>query len=309
MTAMDPRAMTTPDETADEPKPQTAGLARLRDWLGRLRPTKSDADAFREEIEELLEEQEASADQSQEAPQERTLLRNVLKAARLRVDDVMVPRADVIAVADDTPLDELVRIAHEAAHSRLPVYHETLDDVVGMLHIKDLLGFWETGKPFDLKAVLRKTLFVPPSLPVLDLLLQMRAARVHMAMVVDEYGGIDGLVTIEDLVEQIVGEIEDEHDDEEEAEIIERPDGAMDLAARLDVQALEEKLGMTLLDEEDREDVDTVGGLVASIAGRLPRRGEVITHPMGLTFEVIDADLRRIKRLRLRPRPAPEAAS
>ena len=273
----------------------------VSDFFARLFPVKPASEALREEIEEILEEHEAQDTPQTEAPQERTLLRNVLKAANLRVDDVMVPRADIIGLSDDMPLDQLVQLAQEAAHSRLPVYHETLDNVVGMLHIKDMLAFWHDGSAFDLKSILRKTLFVPPSLPVLDLLLQMRASRVHMAMVVDEYGGIDGLVTIEDLVEQIVGEIEDEHDEEEAPDLVERPGGMLEMSARYDVAQLEARLGLTLLDEEEREDIDTVGGLVASIAGRLPRRGEVITHPAGVAFEVLDADLRSVKRLRLRP--------
>lgn len=285
------------------PKPSANSVRRLREWLARIRPQKPAADALREEIEEILEEHEAQESQGGEEEQaERVLLRNVLKVGGLRVDDVMVPRADIIAVEANKPLEELVATAREAAHSRLPVYHDTLDDVIGMLHIKDLLAYWGSAKPFLIEAVLRKTLFVPPSLPVLDLLLQMRASRIHMALVVDEYGGIDGLVTIEDLVEQIVGEIEDEHDEEEESTLVERPDGSLEMAARLDVTELEEKLGESVLDAEEREIIDTVGGLVASAAGRVPRRGEIITHPSGLTFEILDADPRRVKRLRLRPK-------
>ncbi|HAE00791.1 MAG TPA: magnesium/cobalt efflux protein, partial [Rhodospirillaceae bacterium] len=191
-------------------------------------------------------------------------------------------------------------------HSRYPVHRDSLDDVLGMVHIKDVLAATtEPKENFSVRAVMRKVLFVAPSMRVLDLLLQMRMNRLHMALVVDEYGGIDGLVTIEDLVEEIVGEIEDEHDIDRGPKIEHKPDGTWIADARLDIEDLEKRLGPILTDEERQEDIDTVGGLVFTLAGRVPIRGELIPHEeSGLEFEVLEADPRRIKRVRLRYRPA-----
>jgi CBS domain containing-hemolysin-like protein len=180
-----------------------------------------------------------------------------------------------------------------------------MDDVIGMIHIKDVLARLATAEAFDLGELVRRVLFVSPSIRVLDLLLQMRLERVHMAMVVDEFGGVDGLVTIEDLVEEIVGDIQDEHD-VEEIDMIDRPDGSILADARTEIEDFESRVGPVLSDEE-REDVDTLGGLVFNLAGRVPARGEVVRHTSGIEFEVVDADPRRVKRLRLRrlpPRPA-----
>ena len=270
---------------------------RVRDWLKGWR--RGGDDSLRESLEELLQEHDGGSDTPVES-EERVLLRNVLKVGELRVDDVMVPRADIIAVDSTATLDEVMDLFVQAQHSRLPVYRETLDDVTGMLHIKDLLEFWDGKKPFTMAPVIRKVLFVPPSMSVLDLLLQMRSTRVHMALVVDEFGGIDGLATFEDLVEQIVGEIEDEHDEVEGPLLVERADGTLEADARYPVEDLERRVGVALLDEEREEYVETLGGLIFSLLGRVPRRGELIEHPCGLAFEVIDADPRRVKRLRIR---------
>jgi CBS domain containing-hemolysin-like protein len=188
------------------------------------------------------------------------------------------------------------------AHSRLPVYRESLDDVRGVVHIKDVLAHTLKTEPFDLANMLRKVLFVSPSMRVLDLLLEMRLTRVHMAMVVDEYGGIDGLVTIEDMIEAIVGDIQDEHDAEEPG-MIERPDGSWLADARTDIAHFEEKVGALLTEEEREADIDTLGGLVVFLAGRVPTRGEIVRHSSGLQIEVVDGDPRRVKRLRLRNLP------
>jgi CBS domain containing-hemolysin-like protein len=192
----------------------------------------------------------------------------------------------------------------EHGHSRVPVYRETLDDVIGFIHVKDVLAPVADRRPARLERLLRKVLYVAPSLPILDLLVQMRQARTHIAMVVDEFGGIDGLVTIEDLIEEIVGEIEDEHDVPETPTLIERPDGSIIADARIPIDSVEEQHGVSLRHEGDDETVDTLGGLVFTLAGRVPKRGEVIAHPDGIEFEVLDADPRRIKRLRLRGLPA-----
>ncbi len=188
----------------------------------------------------------------------------------------------------------------------MPVYRETLDDIVGVVHIKDLMQYWGAESRAELGKMARRPLFVPPSMKVMDLLLQMRAARKHMAIVVDEYGDTDGLVTIEDLVEEIVGDIQDEHDVVEGPMMIDRPDGSIEADARTEIEEFESRVGCDLLPTEEDEEIDTLGGLVFSMLGRVPQRGEVVQHSCGLTFEVIDADPRRIKRLRVRPIPAQE---
>jgi CBS domain containing-hemolysin-like protein len=197
----------------------------------------------------------------------------------------------------------------EAGHSRLPVYRDSLDDVVGIVHVRDLLPFWGAPEGFDLNRVCRRAPFVPPSMRVVDLLLQMRTTRVHMALVVDEYGGTDGLITIEDLVEQIVGEIQDEHDVEAAPLFIDRPGGVIEADARTPIAALESRLGISLLAADEDEDIDTLSGLVSSLAGRVPVRGELIAHASGIEFEVVDADPRRVKRLRIRKVPTPRPVS
>src|SRR5215472_13424461 len=236
-------------------------------------------------------------------PQERLLIGNVLKIHDHSVADIMVPRVDIIAFDIERPFSELVKLLVEEGHSRVPVYRETLDDVIGYVHVKDALAPVVDRRPAKLAALLRKVLVVAPSLPVFDLLVQMRQARTHIAMVVDEFGGIDGLVTIEDVIEEIIGDIEDEHDVDAAPTLIERPDGTIIADARLPIETFEEQHGTRLRHNGDDEDVDTLGGLVFALAGRVPRRGEVIPHPGGLEFEVLDADPRRIKRLRVRGLP------
>lgn len=245
-------------------------------------------------------------------PDERQLITNIIELREITAVDVMVPRADIIAVSEDTSLGDLVKEMTKAAHSRMPVYRETLDDVVGMVHIKDVMQYWGATKQVALKSLLRKVMFVSPSMRALDLLLQMRAARTHLALVVDEFGGIDGLITIEDLVEQIVGEIDDEHDIVEGPKIVEHvdADGARWLLAdaRATVEEFEEVVG-EVLEEDEREETDTLGGLVFMLAGRVPARGEVVRHETGIEFEVTDVDPRRIKRLRVRNLPQSEQAT
>jgi CBS domain containing-hemolysin-like protein len=202
---------------------------------------------------------------------------------------------------EDLTLDQAIKLIQREGHSRFPVYRGNLDDIVGMVHIKDV--FAAVGRDpasFSLKGILRKPLLVVPTIPVLDLLLEMRAQRIHMALVVDEYGGIDGLVTIEDLVETIVGDISDEHDEVTSPTIVERPDGMIEMDARTTVEAFEQKMGPILTEEERAADIDTVGGLVFTLAGRVPARGELISHGSGVEFRVLEADTRRIRRLRVR---------
>jgi CBS domain containing-hemolysin-like protein len=231
------------------------------------------------------------------------LIGNILKVHDRTAADAMVPRVDIVALDVETSFPEVVKFMVEQGHSRVPVYRETLDNVIGFVHAKDLLGPAAERRETKLSLMLRKVLFVAPSVPILDLLVQMRQSRTHIAMVADEFGGIDGLVTIEDLIEEIVGEIEDEHDVADGPRLAERADGTLIADARTPIEVLEEHQGIRLRPSGEQEEVDTLGGLVSSLAGRVPTRGEVIPHPSGIEFEVLDADPRKIKRLRVRRSP------
>ena len=277
----------------------------LRAILRRLRRRERN-EAVREAIEELIEETPESDTPISE--DQRVLLANILKLRDKTVRDVMVPRVDIIGISANTPLDEVVRLIQAEAHSRYPVYRESLDDVIGMVHIKDVLAYWGRSKKFNLRDILRRVVFVAPTLPVLDMLLDMRRSRTHMALVVDEFGGTDGLLTIEDLVEEIVGEIEDEHDVAQAPTLARRMDGTIDVNGRTPVELLEKEIG-DVLSEDERREIDTVGGLIFSLLGRIPERGDVVRHPSGVEFEVLDVDPRRIRRLRVRPPAAPQAAA
>ncbi len=268
----------------------------FRGWLRKFLQPKNGADSLRDTIEELIE-QEDSVETA--GGDELIFLRNVLNLRNLTARDVMVPRVDIIAVDVEVPLRDLIELIGGKAHSRMPVFRDTLDDVVGMVHIKDVMAYRHDSAQFKLSEIVRRLLFVAPTMPILELLLQMRASRTHMALVVDEFGGVDGLITIEDLVEEIVGEIEDEHDADDAPTVVERSDGSFDIDARLPIPEFEQRMGAVLTQEERDDDIDTVGGLVFAIAGRVPGRGEVIRHESGIEFEVLEADPRRIKRLRL----------
>ncbi len=233
------------------------------------------------------------------ANHERMLIQNVLALRDMEGVDCMVPRVDINAIEVETPHEELLTLLKAKTHSRMPVYRETLDEVVGVLHVRDVLAALAAGKSLVLTELVREPMIVAPSMPVMDLLLEMRLKQTHLALVVDEFGGIDGLITIEDLVEQIVGEIRDEHETDEDPELVRRQDGTLIVDARLDIEAFEEEVG-AVLTEEEREDIDTLGGLVFSIAGEVPNRGALLTHSSGLEFEVLECDPRRIRRLRVR---------
>jgi magnesium and cobalt transporter len=269
----------------------------LQDWIRKVLRNRNGNPSVRDTLDELIEERDDA--EAPIAENERVLLANVLDLNDRTVGDVMVPRADIVAIGATASLSEIIETITKEGHSRIPVYRNNLDDALGMTHIKDILAWRKDERSFSIMDILRQVLFVSPSMRVLELLLEMRVTRRHMALVVDEHGGVDGLVTIEDLVEEIVGEIEDEHDKQDEPKLLQRDDGAFDADARVTIAALEEKIGPIATDEE-REDCDTLGGLVFSLAGRVPIRGELVTHPSGLEFEVLDADPRRIKRLRLR---------
>lgn len=227
----------------------------------------------------------------------------------LRVEDVAVPRTDIAAVSLDASLEEVLKVFRESNYSRLPVYKDGLDTPVGFIHLKDLAlkhGFnGETGD-FELKPMLRPLIYAPPSMPIGVLLQKMQTDRIHIALVIDEYGGVDGLLTIEDLIEQVIGEITDEHDEEEQESWIEESPGVYLCQARADLEEFEKMLGVDLVDDPDDEDVDTLGGLAFMLSGHIPTRGEVLKHPAGFDFEIVEADPRKIKRIRVR-KSKPEA--
>jgi CBS domain containing-hemolysin-like protein len=290
------------------------------------------AGSVRDDLQVVLDA--SQSDEVDFSAVERTMLRNILSLHERRIADVMVHRADVIAVKREIPLGELMDLFERAAHSRLVVYNETLDDPEGMVHIRDLLAFMTAKarvpeaartrrkKPFpaglDLRAVdlalplseaniIRKLLYVPPSMRAIDLLAQMQASRIHLALVVDEYGGTDGLVSIEDIVEQIVGEIDDEHDSDEPPAIVRQADNSFIADARASLDDVRSVIGEDFVTGEASEEVQTLGGYLVSHVGRLPVRGEVISGPGNFEIEVLDADPRRVKRLRIatrRERPA-----
>ena len=307
-------------------------------WLASLRARLGlpGAPTLREMLEDALK---GSGDDRAFTAEEREMLLRILRYGNLRVRDVMVPRADIIAVDAGATIWELLKTFDSAGVSRLPLFHETLDDPRGMIHVKDLtrwligeavgrptrttpsdratpeandgperppdLGRANLAMPIAASKLRRPMLYVPPSMPAANLLIRMQTTHIHMALVVDEYGGTDGLVTIEDLVEQIVGEIEDEHDEAEAANIVDDPKLGLIISARTPVRELESHLHMKLLKPEEKEDIDTLGGLVFALIGRVPARGELIRHASGLEFEVLDADPRRVKKLKVHvPRPA-----
>jgi magnesium and cobalt transporter len=288
------------DGQPDGNQPETGGgsLSRLRTLLRLLRRPRGPRGS-RETMDALVAAASLEG-VTPITPQERFLIGNILKVHDQTAADVMVPRVDIVALDVEQPFAELVKCMVEHGHSRVPIYRGSLDDVIGFVHVKDVLAPVADRRPGKIARLLRKVLYVAPSVPILDLLVQMRQARTHIAVVVDEFGGIDGLVTIEDLIEEIVGEIEDEHDVAEAPTLIERPDGSIIADARLPIEALEEYHGARLRPAGDQEAVDTLGGLVFTLAGRVPKRGEIIAHPDGIEFEVLDADPRRVKRLRVR---------
>jgi len=275
------------------------------------------------DLRELIEDALARSKSDTLSSQERSMLRRILRLGTLTIEDVMVPRADIIAVDDTISVADLMGVFRQAEHSRVPVYHETLDDPRGMVHIRDLmswitseaeackegslnLGKVDLGRNIASINILREILYVPGSMSVLDLLLKMQTTRLHLALVVDEYGGTDGLVSIEDLVEEVVGDIADEHDVDDEPLIKSDPRLGLVADARTPISDLEKHLGLELASEEQEEEVDTLGGLVFAIAGRIPARGEFVQHPSRIEFEVLDADPRRIKKLRIHLPPAAE---
>ena len=292
-----PQDSTNPTPEKERDDSVTIG-SRLRSLLGK----RSSQSALRETLE-LIEEGEES--ETTMSPEQLAFLRNIIDLGDVNIYDIMVPRAKIVAVDRSLSFTELVAAMSRAQHSRLPVFDETLDNSLGMVHIRDVLTAMYEGKSPTVDELMREVIFVSPSSRPLALLAEMRSKRIHLAMVADEYGGIDGLVTIEDIVEQIVGDIHDEHDAEERPLIHRNADGSVlsDGAASIeDVESLTDK---SLLPQEDQAEIETIGGLITSLIGRVPNSGERIEHPSGLVFEVLAASPRRIEKVKIHLLPPP----
>ena len=251
---------------------------------------------LRESIQDAIEESSNDAG-SNLTSKEKTILENILTINKLKAYDIMVPRADIICASHNASFDDLIKIINAESHSRIPIYRKDLDDVLGMIHIKDLIKLTskEMQNNFDLKSLLKEVLFIPPSMPVLNILLKMQSTKLHMALVIDEHGGTDGLVTIEDLVEEIVGEIQDEHDNEEITEFKKINDTTFIADAKMELSEFQKKTGIIF----NSVTIDTLGGYVFSMINRVPQKGEIIKSDPAYTFEVLDADPRKIKILKI----------
>jgi CBS domain containing-hemolysin-like protein len=251
---------------------------------------------LRESIQDAIEESSNGAG-SNLTSKEKTILENILTINKLKAYDIMVPRADIICASHNASFDDLIKIINAESHSRIPIYRKDLDDVLGMIHIKDLIKLTskEMQNNFDLKSLLKEVLFIPPSMPVLNILLKMQSTKLHMALVIDEHGGTDGLVTIEDLVEEIVGEIQDEHDNEEIAEFKKINDTTFIADAKMELSEFQKKTGIIF----NSVTIDTLGGYVFSMINRVPQKGEIIKSDPAYSFEVLDADPRKIKILKI----------
>jgi CBS domain containing-hemolysin-like protein len=308
------------------------GLARenRESWLNRMlrgvfgwSPT-----SIRSDLEVLLD---GTAAETGFSPDESRMLKNILSLRERRLDDLMVPRADIVAVQQDIPLGELFKVFENASHSRLVVYNDTLDEPVGMVHIRDLIAFMtaratvqpaapaapaglnfaalDLAMPLSATKIIRTILFVPPSMPAIDLLAKMQATHIHLALVIDEYGGTDGIASIEDIVEEIVGDIEDEHDEATEHAVVRQPDGSYVAAGRASLEEAVSVIGTEFDVGDAAEEVDTVGGYIVTLIGRVPVRGELVPGPGAFEIEILDADPRRVKRVRIyRRKPAPRSA-
>jgi len=321
--------------TRNEPR-NTAGFSRrtallARDsesWLNRMMRGVFgwSTASIRSDLKILLE---GAAAETGFSPEESRMLKNILSLRERRLDDLMVPRADIVAIQQDIPLGELVKVFENAAHSRLVVYNDTLDEPVGMVHIRDLIAFMtarasvspevnaaraeslpagldlsaiDLAMPLSATKIIRAILFVPPSMPAIDLLAKMQATRIHLALVIDEYGGTDGLASIEDIVEEIVGDIEDEHDEATKHTVIRQPDGSFLAVGRTSLEEAVAVIGPGFDVGSAADEVDTVGGYIVTLIGRVPVRGELLPGPGAFEIEILDADPRRVKRVRIYPR-------
>ena len=287
---------------------EEAGGSRLWRGMRHLIFGEDSEPTLRDQIEEAIEEAEDSRPVAGDlSPSERQMLRNLLHFGDQTAGEIAVTRGDIIAVPSDISFQALVQAFADAGHSRLPVYGESLDEVIGMVHIKDVfIANFDPSRDRSLTALMREPLFVPESMSVIELLAQMRTQRVHLAIIVDEFGGTEGLVTIEDVVEEIVGEIEDEHDEAEAGMLTMLDDGLWEADARVEIEELAETVDPRLSSADD--EVDTLGGLVFLLAGHIPAKGECVTHPSGWKLEAIDSDPRRIIRVRLHAPQASDAS-
>jgi CBS domain containing-hemolysin-like protein len=288
---------------AGEPQ-ESAGNGGIWRSLRTLLFGESEEETLRDKLEDAIDEHEEEGGRAPAgdlAPIERQMLRNLLHFGERDAGDVGVPRADIVAVEETTSFDDLVQLFAEAGHSRLPVYRGALDTVVGMVHIKHVFAILATSAPppASIAALIRQPLYVPQAMGALDLLAQMRSSRTHLAIVLDEYSGTEGLITIEDLIEEIVGEIEDEHDDAPTALLVPIDGGGWEADARAELEDVGETVDPRLAEVE--EDVETIGGLAFVLAGHVPEAGECLTHESGWKLEIIEADSRRVSRLRLHP--------
>lgn len=300
---MDPDKEDDPAPEASKASTSTSNnsvIKKIQNNLTKLLNFRSAPSSLEEDVAELIEEHDPEG--MQVGSEERSILHNVLRLSDVSVSDVMVPRTDIVAVDHKVMLNELKEMIKEKEHTRIPVYKDSLDNIMGFIHLKDLMSYIGSGvqKEFSLNDILREILFVPPSMKVVDLLLKMKAKRVHMALVLDEYGGTDGLVTLEDLVEEIVGEINDEHDEDGHSEIKHIDALSFEVHARITIEELEKKLGVKLIDNGEEEDFDTLGGLITSMLGHVPAKGEIVKHKSGIEFEVTEADARKISKLLVR---------
>lgn len=298
------------------PKSESDSSSRLWRYLRTIWFGESNEPTLREQIEEVIDEAEEEADDHRRDGRdgdlsrvERDMFRNMLNFGEQTADDVAVPRRDIIAIDENATFDEVVALFAEADHSRLPVYRESLDNVIGMLHVKDVFGIMarKLPPPDTIADLMRQPLYVPQSMGAMELLAEMRAKRTHLAIVLDEYAGTDGLLTIEDLMEEIVGDIEDEHDDAPHDLLVEIEPGCWDVDARVELEELAERLDSRLADVEG--DVDTLGGLAFVLAGHVPQPCEVLTHESGWTIEIREGDERRVVLARLRRPDSPGGAS
>ena len=285
-----------------------AGGSRIWRGMRHLIFGEDSEPTLRDQIEEAIEEAEdASPVAGDLSPPERQMLRNLLHFGDQTAGEIAVTRGDIIAVPSDISFEELIAAFADAGHSRLPVYGESLDNVIGMVHIKDVfIASVDASRERSLKALMRDPLFVPESMGVIELLARMRSQRIHLAIVVDEFGGTEGLVTIEDVVEEIVGDIEDEHDEAEAGMLTMLEDGLWEADARIELEELAQAVDRRLSSDDD--EVDTLGGLIFLLVGHIPAKGECITHPSGWKLEAVDSDPRRIIRVRLHA-PAGEQSS
>jgi CBS domain containing-hemolysin-like protein len=297
----------TPLVPAEPQRPREGWLERFKIMLGLKAPP-----SIREDLADALEETEANEADEDFTSEERRILRNLLTARDIRVADVMVPRGSIMAVAEGASVADLKALFASAGHSRLPVYGETLDDPKGMIHIRDLFARLDQLKPEASIAsldLMRPVLFAPGSMPALDLLLEMQAKHIHMALVIDEYGATDGLASIEDLLEIIVGEIEDEHDIADDSAVETFPDGAIAIGAQAELDEVASLTGVAFEPPSEDHDIGTIGGYITAFLGRVPAPGEIVTAPNGLVVTILEGDARRLRRVRISPAlPTPDEA-